>query len=183
MYTEGVNTFVDVRYDQERNAIACLFQNQPLDIRKECAIMYTGLQPKRRFGYGTNFVAINNTSLNTNCFEEVRVEARSGVHTPVSVIMDAKEGPCPKAASLSKLVSGSVCINSNHGFIDFVQHTGIAIVGGVGGGVCGAIVLVAVFIVLIPCCITGRKRSQRPVAKAVPDSNLISPAAGEEGCS
>ena len=118
LYTEGVNTFVDVRYDQERNAIACLFQNQPLDIRKECAIMYTGLQPKRRFGYGTNFVAINNTSLNTNCFEEVRVEARSGVHTPVSVIMDTKEGPCPKAASLSKLVSSSVCINSNvYGFI------------------------------------------------------------------
>lgn len=117
IYTEGVNTFVDVRYNQERNAIACLFQNQPLDIRKECAIMYTGLQPKRRFGYGTNFVTINNTSLNTNCFEEVRVEARSGVHTPVSVIMDTKEGPCPKAASLSKLISGSVCINSNHGFI------------------------------------------------------------------
>ena len=51
------------------------------------------------------------------------------------------------------------------------------------GGVCGAIVLVAVFIVLIPCCITGRKRSRRPVAQAVPesDSNLISPV--EEGCS
>ena len=67
--------------------------------------MYTGLQPKRRFGYGTSFVAINDTALNTNCFEEVRVEARSGIHTPVSVIMDSEKGPCLKAASLSKSCS------------------------------------------------------------------------------
>ena len=105
MYTEGVNTFVSIIYEQERNAITCLFQNQPLYIRKECAIMYTGLQPKRRFGYGTSFVAINDTALNTNCFEEVRVEARSGIHTPVSVIMDSEKGPCLKAASLSKSCS------------------------------------------------------------------------------
>jgi hypothetical protein len=100
-YIDGVNLFVDVRYDQERNAIACLFQNQPLDIIKECAVFKTGRQPKRRYGYSTSFVAINNTSLNTNCFEEVRVEARSGVHTPVSVIIDTKEGSCLKAASAS----------------------------------------------------------------------------------
>ena len=69
--------------------------------------MYTGLQPKRRFGYGTSYVTINNTSLNTNCFEEVRVEARSGFHTPVSVIMDSAhgEGPCLEAASLCKFCS------------------------------------------------------------------------------
>ena len=105
VYTEGINIFVDVRYDQERNAVTCFFQNQPVHIRKECSIIYTGLQPKRRFGVDSNFVAINDTSLNTNCFDEVRVEARSGIHTPVSVIMDSKEGSCLKAVSLSKFCS------------------------------------------------------------------------------
>ena len=64
--------------------------------------MYSGLQPKRRFGHGTSIVAINNTSLNTKCFEEVRVEARSGFHTPVSVIIDSEEGPCLTSASFRK---------------------------------------------------------------------------------
>ena len=63
---------------------------------------YTGLQPKHRFGSDSNFVAINDTSLNTNCFDEVLVEAWSEIHTPVFVIMDSKEGLCLKAASLSK---------------------------------------------------------------------------------
>ena len=102
VYAEGVNVFVDVRYHQERNAVTCFFQNQPLQTLKECTIIYFGLQPKPRFGSDSNFVAINDTSLNTNCFDEVHVEARSGIHTPVSVIMDSKEGSCLKAASLSK---------------------------------------------------------------------------------
>ena len=129
MYTEGVNTFVDVRYiNQERNAIACFFQNQPLNITKECAIiLYTqsGLQTKRRFGYDTNFIVIDNTPLNTNCFMEVRVEATCGVQTRVSVILesDAKEGPCPNAANhhTSNLASGSACINSIHAAYESVH--------------------------------------------------------------
>ena len=110
MYTEGVNTFVYVRYDQERNAIACLFQNQPLTTLKECVI-YTGHQPKRGFGNDTDFVVVN-IPLNTP--EELLVEARSEGHTPVFVILDAED---PKAASLSKLASSSACISSSNGFI------------------------------------------------------------------
>jgi hypothetical protein len=186
-YIDGVNLFVDVRYDQERNVIACLFQNQPLDTIKECAVFKTGRQPKRRFGYSTSFVAINNTFLNTNCFKEVRVEARSGVHTPVSVIIDAKEGPCPKATNHSKFLHISVynAILATQPWCNtqiFVHHAGIVmiIVSVGGGGV--AIIIVAVCIVpIILCSIAGRKCKFRK-AQAVPDSNLKSIFPVEEGC-
>ena len=96
-YTESVNTFVNITYDQTKKVVTCLFQNQPAHIRKTCSAIYSDRAPRRRLGNGS-IVTIDGI-VSSECSKVVRVEAWSENHPTISVIIDSEDSPCPISPS------------------------------------------------------------------------------------
>ena len=90
--TESINTFVNITYDKKKKIVTCLFQNQPLHIRKTCGAIYSDRAPRRQLGNGTT-VTINGID-SSECSKVMHIEAWSENHPTISVIMDSKDSPC-----------------------------------------------------------------------------------------